>query len=548
MRTIHHGRPLAVTRLLLTAILLLCLGAAALVAAAAASAGPPAAPASAAPLVAPLGGPSGSGDALALLAVQQAQLTAGDGGGGDNFGWSVAVSGDTAVVGAYFDDVGANTNQGSAYVFVRSGTTWSQQAKLTAADGAGGDEFGWSVVIAGNTVVVGALESDVGANFSQGAAYVFVRSGTAWSQQQKLTAADGAASDLFGYSVALSGDTAVVGADYDTVGANAYQGSAYVFLRSGTTWSQQQKLTAADGAANDYFGGSVAVSGGTAVVGAHNDQVGANTNQGSAYVFTRSGTTWSQQAHLTAADGAANDWFGNSVAISGTTAVAGAPNDVVGTNAHQGSAYVFARSGTTWAQQAHVTAADGAAWSSFGHSVAISGDTALVGAFYDDVGANTDQGSAYVFARSGTTWSQQQKLTAGDGATSDLFAWAVALSGDTAVVGAVNDDVGANTDQGSAYVFTGIIAKPGKPVAKSPKGLISSRTPTFKWTAAALAASYEVRVYKGSTLLKKKTGITKLSWKCTKRLPRGVRLTWKVRGWNTTGAGYWSNRPWFKVR
>jgi len=468
--------------LLLTATL----GAAAPAAAATANAGAIAAPANPAP---PAGPPGSADELLALLAVQQAQLTAGDGGGGDNFGWSVAVSGDTAVVGAYFDDVGANDRQGSAYVFTRSGTTWSQQQKLAAADGAANDEFGWSVAIAGNTVVVGALESDVGANFSQGAAYVFVRSGTAWSQQQKLTAADGAASDLFGWSVALSGDTAVVSAEYDTVGANAYQGSAYVFVRSGTTWSQQQKLTAADGAANDYFGCSVALSGGTAVVGAHNDDVGANTDQGSAYVFTRSGTTWNQQAHLTAADGAANDWFGNSVAISGETAVVGAPKDVVGANTDQGSAYVFARSGTTWSQQQKLTAGDGAAWSSFGHSVAISGDTALVGAFYDDVGANTDQGSAYVFA-----------------------------------------------------------VKPGRPTAKSPKGLISSRTPTFKWTTAALAASYEVRIYKGSKLIRKKTGITKTAWKCTRRLPRGVRLTWKVRAHNAAGWGPWSNRPRFKVR
>ena len=137
------------------------------------------------------------------------------------------------------------------------------------------------------------------------------------------------------------------------------------------------------------------------MVGACGDDVGANADQGSAYVFTRSGTTWSQQAKLTAADGAAGDWFGYSVAVSGDTAVVGAAGDDVGANADQGSAYVFARSGTTWTQQAQLTAADGAAGDCFGRSVAVSGDTAVVGASDDDVGANTDQGSAYVFGGPG---------------------------------------------------------------------------------------------------------------------------------------------------
>jgi hypothetical protein len=156
-----------------------------------------------------------------------------------------------------------------------------------------------------------------------------------------LTAADGAAWDQFGYSVAISGDTAVVGAVSDDVGGNAYQGSAYVFVRSGTTWSQQAKLTAAGGAAWDQFGISVAISGDTAVAGVIFDQVGANFHQGSACVFTRSGTTWGQQAMLTAADGAPEDCFGYSVAIAGETAVAGAYFDDVGTGIDRGSAYVF---------------------------------------------------------------------------------------------------------------------------------------------------------------------------------------------------------------
>jgi hypothetical protein len=246
-------------------------------------------------------------------------------------------------------------------------------------------------------------------------------SGFAGAPESKLTAGDGAAYDAFGGSVAINGDTAIVGACYDDVGANSDQGSAYVFVRSGTAWTQQAQLTAGDGAAGDHFGKSVAISGDTAIVGADDADVGANIDQGSAYVFVRSGTAWTQQAQLTAGDGAAGDLFGASVAISGDTAIVGAYDDDVGANSDQGSAYVFVRSGTTWTQQAQLTAGDGAAGDAFGKSVAISGDTAIVGAGYDDVGANSDQGSAYVFVRSGTAWSQQAKLTAGDGADMTLL-------------------------------------------------------------------------------------------------------------------------------
>ena len=481
----------------------------------------------------------------ALLVAQEAQLTGADGAADDNFGWSIAISGDTAVVGAPYDQVGANAYQGSAYVFVRSGRIWSQQTQLTAVDGAAGDYFGWSVAISGDTVVVGAPYDDVGANGNQGAAYVFVRSGATWSQQQQLTAADGAAGDNLGTSVTISGNTVAVGAPYDGVGANADQGSAYVFVRSGALWSQQQQLIAVDGAALDYFGWSVAISGDTVVVGAANDDIGATADQGSAYVFVRSGAVWGLQAHVAAADGLAGDYFGNSVAISGDTVVVGAYYDDIGANADQGSAYVFVRSGTAWSQQAQLTAADGLVFDRFGTSVAISGDTVVAGAPYDDVGANGNQGSAYVFVRSGTIWSQQQ-LTAVDGAAADHFGYSVAIWGDTVPVGANVDDVGANINQGSAYVLR--IAKPGRPAAKSPKRSVRGRTPSFRWSAAAGAAAYEVRIYKGKKLLKKQSGIVKTSWKVTKRLPRQAWLTWKVRARNVAGYGAWSAKLRFKVR
>jgi hypothetical protein len=382
---------------------------------------------------------------------RQAKLVAPDRATDDKFGWSVAVSGDTAVVGAPDDDILANVNAGSAYVFLRSGVTWALQQKLTAPGGLASDFFGISVAVSGDTALVGAYQHDIAANGDAGSAYVFLRSGVTWAQQQKLTAADGATNDRFGVSVAVSGDTAVVGAYHDDTPA-ADAGSAYVFLRSGVTWAQQQKLTGADSATNDRFGVSVAVSGDTAVVGAAADDTFAG-DVGSAYVFLRSGVTWAQQPKLTASDGAAGDRFGTSVAVSGDTAVVGAVGDNTPAGADAGSAYVFLRSGVTWAQQQKLTASDGAASAFFGSSVAVSGDTVVVGAYSDDTPAGVDAGSAYVFLRSGVTWALPQKLIAPDGAATELFGSSVAVSGDTVVVGAYNDDIGAIPGAGSASVF-----------------------------------------------------------------------------------------------
>jgi hypothetical protein len=386
--------------------------------------------------------------------VQQQKLSASDGAEGDVFGFSVAIAGNTAVVGAFLDNIDTNANQGSAYVFVRNGTTWTEQQKLTATDGTAGDEFGWSVAIAGETIIVGAHFDDNGTNTDQGSAYVFVRNGTTWTQQQKLTASEGAAGDEFGYSVAIAGETAVVGSLLDNIFTNGDQGSAYVFVRNGTTWTEQQKLTAVDGAANDGFGYSVAIAGDTAVVGSLGDDLSTNIDQGSTYVFVRNGTTWTEQQKLTAADGAAGDEFGWSVAIAGETIIVGALGDDLSTNTDQGSAYIFARSnGTTWTQQQKLTASDGAAGDEFGWSVSIAGDTVIVGALSDDIGTNIDQGSAYVFVRNGTTWTEQQRLTAADGAANDGFGYSVAIAGETIIVGAPVDSIGTNADQGSAYIF-----------------------------------------------------------------------------------------------
>ena len=374
------------------------------------------------------------------------------------FGSSVAIHGDTLVVGAPNKDDGADTNQGAAYVFKYSSNGWSHEATLWASDGAANDYFGLSVAISGNTVVVGARYADENFMGDQGAAYVFVRSGGIWTEEQKITDGDGMPQDRFGTSVALSVDTLVVGVD-----PVVRQGAAYVFVRSGGVWRPQQKLTNGAKTPYDSFGTTVDVDLNTVVVGAPHDTIGANSQQGSAYVFVRNETVWSQQAKLIAGDGAASDQFGCSVAVSGNSVVVGAHLDTVGTTSRQGSAYVFVRNLSSWSQNAKLTANDGMANDYFGYSVAIHGYTIVVGAYFDDEGPNAQQGSAYVFVRTGQVWSQQQKLVAWRGRAFDRFGTSVATSAGTIVVGApLRDYVYQHLscllwcwfpDQGTAYVF-----------------------------------------------------------------------------------------------
>jgi hypothetical protein len=388
--------------------------------------------------------------------LQKQKLTASDGAAWDDFGWSVSISGDYAIIGAVCDD-DKGINSGSAYIFRRDRTGWSQQRKLTASDGAAGDCFGFSVSItcacattgagSGDMAIVGA-ERDDDKGYWSGSAYVFRRDGTAWVEQQKLTASDGAAKDRFGHSVSISGDYVIVGANGDGDKGTS-SGSAYIFRWDRTGWSQQAKLLAADGAAGDQFGESVSISGDKAIVGASYGY-GNIPNSGSAYIFKRDGTGWVQQQKLTASDGAAEDYFGCSVSISGDKTIVGARGDDDKGN-DSGSAYIFRWDGTAWVQQQKLIASDGAAGDQFGESVSISGDYAIVGAAYDDDKGDRS-GSAYIFKRDGMSWGQQAKMLAPDGDVWDSFGNSVSISGDFAIVGAYgNNDKG--DDSGSAYIF-----------------------------------------------------------------------------------------------
>jgi hypothetical protein len=472
---------------------------------------------------------------------QRDYLKASNTDAGDYFGYSVAVSGNTAVIGApkeASNAVGVNGAQdddsapwaGAAYVMVRDADgNWSQQAYLKASNAEFNDYFGGSVAISGDTIVVGANNecgSSKGVNGNQadnsfgyaGAAYVFVRSGTSWSQQAYLKASNSMVYGNFGYSVAITGDTIVVGSPMESndasgvnssqVGTTASSGAAYVFTRSNNNWTQQVYIKASNTGAEDRFGQSVAISGGTIVVGAPEEDSaasGINGNQanessynaGAAYVFAYTAGNWAQQAYLKASNNGLEDYFGSAVAISADTIVVGAPREdsnasgVGGTQANEssvnsGAAYVFTRANTLWTQQAYMKASNTGDSDLFGTAVVVSGDKIVVGAPQESsnaTGINGNQaddsafqsGAAYQFLRSGTAWTQHAYLKASNTGggnpydvlpiQGDYFGSSLSIDAGTLLVGALYEDsslTGVNgspdddlaTNTGSVYLFS----------------------------------------------------------------------------------------------
>jgi cyclophilin family peptidyl-prolyl cis-trans isomerase len=382
------------------------------------------------------------------------KVTASDGSAGDRFGFTVAVDANFAIIGAPRD----NNYTGAAYIFEYNDGNWTQQAKLTASDGAAGDCFGGAVSISANHAIVSAPRDDS----NTGSAYIFEYNGGNWTQQAKLLAYQGHVEDWFGQSVSISGDNAIVGAWLNDITAtNA--GAAYIFYRNegGTNnWGLQFVLSPSDATLQDRFGWSVSINGEYAIIGAIGDAP-YDVYSGSAYIYKYEwyidGTYWTQQAKLTASDGAKSDNFGYSVAIDGYYAIVGAyKNDDNGTDS--GSAYIFAPNKidpNNWDQVAKLTASDAAAGDYFGCSVAIGGGHALVGAYQNDDNGSSS-GSAYIFERSEINpgnWNQTAKLTASDANAGDYFGYSVAIgTGRRAIVGAYGNDDGGN-DSGSAYIL-----------------------------------------------------------------------------------------------
>ena len=484
-------------------------------------------------------GPTASGEPSAHnpSVVQQAVLRASNPGHTDDFGFAVAVSGETIVIGAPCEDSSASgvggdqndeqaLNAGAAYVFVRNGSSWSQQAYLKAPSSTAGGRFGFSVAIDDDTIVVGAVR-DASQQFASGAAYVYVRSGGSWSHQATLLPASYQFFDRFAWNVAVSGDTIVLGApdeDSAATGVNGDEldnsasdaGAAFVLVRSGTDWSQQAYLKASNTDASDEFGCRVAISGDTIVVGArHEDGSSTGVNggdddgakdSGAAYVYTRTAGVWSQQAYLKATNTDLFDRFGSSVSVSGDTVLVGSPDEdsaATGIDGDQddntslsaGAVYVFARQGTAWSQQAYLKASNTEQADVFGESVSVSGDKAIVGALLEDsaaTGVNGDQqadgapatqnsGAAYLFVRSGGHWNQQAYLKPPVPLAGSDFGFASGVSGDVGVVGAYSDFTNVppfgSLQVGGAYVFD------------------SSDAPVFYCTAKASSAGCSAAVF-----------------------------------------------------
>ncbi|MCK4501293.1 FG-GAP repeat protein, partial [Candidatus Babeliales bacterium] len=320
---------------------------------------------------------------------QEQKIQADNAGADDEFGNSVGIYGDTIIVGARFEDTTAS-NAGSAYVFTRTGVTWTQQQQLQADNAALDDNFGWSVAIYGDTVAVAAVSEDTTASAS-GAIYIYTRSGATWTQQQMLKASDADVNDKLGDDISMHMDTIIAGTRFE----NASAGSAYIFTRSGGTWTEEQKLVASDAAGTDYFGYNVAIHGDTAVIGAYQEDT-AVSGAGSVYIFTRSGVTWTEQQILRGPAQVANDQFGYSVAVYGDTIVASAWREDSGGATDSGAAYIFTRTGVTWTQEERLqaTAPESSDW--FGYSVARHGNAIAVGAYGDNTTVIT-AGSVYVY-------------------------------------------------------------------------------------------------------------------------------------------------------
>jgi hypothetical protein len=342
-------------------------------------------------------------------------------------GTSVSINGDYAIIGT---NNGVN-QKGSAYIFFRNNGVWSQQAKIVAADGYNGDYFGRSVSISGNTAVVGAD----GGSDGVGAAYIFSRSGTAWTQQAKLVASDEASGDRFGFSCCISGNYIVIGAPGDDISVQD-QGSAYIFYKGGgwvSAQPHQAKLVKITPYAGDQFGYSVAISGDYVLIGAPYDDINFS-NQGSAFLYGRVGTNWPEITQLTALIGAVHKdaSYGMAVSLSGDYAVVGAPNDLVAGFSNAGTAFIYF-GGNGWvpsqAPQAIINNPDPNTQDLFGLSVAVNGNYVVIGNSNDDIHGITDAGSASVYKRNGTDWNPDRLVSDAEMTSYAKFGYCVAVSG-----------------------------------------------------------------------------------------------------------------------
>ncbi len=421
----------------------------------------------------------------------------------DRFGWAVAVSGDTVVVGAYYeasDTTGVNTsngsdntiNSGAVYVFVRDNNQWVQQAYIKPSHIDFEIDFGRSLAIDGNTLVVGSPGDNREAtginppasnnNAPQsGAVYVFTRVGSTWSQQADIKPSNTKIGANFGHSIAIDGDTIIVGADGESSDGSdpldeslSRSGAAYIYARTGNTWVEEDYLKASNLDEDDRFGWSVDVSGGTVIVGAFGeDSSGAQAsngseNAGAAYVFTRTGTNWSQQTYLKDRLLNENDKFGYSCAIDGDKIVIGAPEVDTMMDPNSGRIIFFTRTGSIWDNGQIISANNSG---QVGFTVDMHEDLAIVGAHFLTIGASAtaNGGAAIVYQFETDHWVEKQIVSAYNPTEFDFFGYSVGISNNTIITGAPFEDstsagvfsadfgTGANNDDGSqvgaAYIY-----------------------------------------------------------------------------------------------
>lgn len=368
--------------------------------------------------------------------------------------WSgLAVSGNTVVAGADNDAGPFFPNQGAAYVFVRDGLNWTQQAKITGTGPSPFMFFGAAVDIEGDVIVVGAPDANGPNSSSQGAAHVFTRTGTTWAETARLTAFDGASGDQYGSRVAISGNTIVVGAWLDNGPAGSRQGSAYVYVYDGFNWNFQAKLTASNAAMDDYFGTGVSISGDTITCGAYGKSSFSIPRYGAAYVFVRSAGVWTQQAILTMPVLTADSSFGGATSVDGDTVVIGASSVAGMVGVQEGAAFVFKRSGTTWNFEAELRSPSPDAFAHFGVSLSLEADTVAIGARDDDGPILPDQGGAYVFKRDAGVWSLGTSLYASDPQDGAYYGNSMAIEGNRVYVGAGRWNSPTESILGAVYAY-----------------------------------------------------------------------------------------------
>ncbi len=372
-----------------------------------------------------------------------------------SFGSAVDISFDKAIVGANLND----RDQSVIYIFQKENNLWKQVTEISLGNSNFFDQSSISAAIDNSTAVVGLPWNDTNGKTAQGIVYVFEEKGS-WQQVARLIPNDGQAEDLFGSSVAISGNTIIVGSQRSKTDSGIAKGAAYVFTKEGNNWQQKAKLQASTGKAFDDFGNAVAIDDDIAVVAAKGNEVNGETARGSVYVYKRQGGSWGLAKTLIAQDGKSGDRFGSAVAIDGETIVVGAESYTYGNQVSQGAVYVFKAQdnwlGTSnWEQDAKLIAKDGEGGDHFGSSVDINGNKIVIGAYLDNIDSNGYlQGSTYIFEEILGVWEQLDKLTAEDGTRGDNFGNSVSISSEAIVIGAHLADVNGEINQGTVYAFT----------------------------------------------------------------------------------------------